>query len=71
MEPAEALARLLQGTGYEAQPNGTGSFVVTPVVTPTGTIRGSLLLAGGAGARGVHVVIPALQSSRDRPKRRL
>jgi outer membrane receptor protein involved in Fe transport len=63
MEPAEALERLLRGTGYEARPNGTGSYVVTPVATPTGSIRGSLLLAGGGGAKGVHVVIPTLKSS--------
>ncbi|MGA2016885.1 MAG: carboxypeptidase regulatory-like domain-containing protein [Opitutaceae bacterium] len=63
MEPEEALERLLNGTGFEARPNGRGRYVVTPVAQPKGSIRGRLLTAAGAGARGIHVVISSLRTA--------
>lgn len=57
-EPEEALRRLLEGTGFTAQPDGHGKFVVTPLPPPTGSIRGRLLAPDGSAARGVRVTIP-------------
>ena len=39
-EPAAALDRLLQGTGFAARPNGHGKYVITPAAPPTGGIKG-------------------------------
>jgi iron complex outermembrane receptor protein len=57
-EPAAALDRLLQGTGFAARPNGQGKFVITSAAPPTGGIKGRLLAPDGAAARGVRVAVP-------------
>jgi outer membrane receptor protein involved in Fe transport len=57
-EPAEALDRLLQGTGFAARPNGRGKYVITPAAPPTGGIKGRLLAPDGTAARGVPVAVP-------------
>ncbi len=57
-EPAAALDRLLQGTGFAARANGRGKYVITPAAPPTGGIRGRLLTPDGAAARGVRVAVP-------------
>jgi iron complex outermembrane receptor protein len=58
-EPAEALQRLLRGTGYAAQATSPGKFAVTRVGKPTTSIGGRLLAPDGTGARGVRVELPA------------
>ena len=55
-EPAEALARLLAGTGFAAHQNGSGKYVVTAAPT-TGVISGRLVGPDGAPARQVSVAI--------------
>lgn len=57
-EPVEALNRILRGTGFEAQRNPNGRFVVARAGPPEGSIKGRLVAPGGGPARGVHVVIP-------------
>ncbi len=52
-EPAAALARLLQGTGFVARATAAGKFVVTPA----GGIAGRLLAPDRVGARGIRVAI--------------
>ncbi len=68
LEPAEALARLLSGTGFVARRNPAGKFVATRISPPAGAIRGRLLTAGEQPARGVAVVIPGTthQATSDR-----
>ena len=56
-EPAEALRRLLQGTGFAAHRNGGEKFVVTRVAPATGSIRGRVGGADGAALRGVTVTL--------------
>ena len=60
-EPDDALVHLLRDTGLVARRNEQGKFVVTPVRSATGAIRGRLLAADGLGARGVAVVITSLR----------
>lgn len=57
-EPAEALARLLHGTGFKARPNGPGRFVVASATDPVGAVHGRLLAPDGSGVAGVQVVVP-------------
>lgn len=54
-EPEAALALLLEGTGFAAQPIGKGKFVVRAHQPPRGAIRGRLLRPDGAPARRVSV----------------
>jgi iron complex outermembrane receptor protein len=56
-EPAEALTRLLQGTGFAARSSGQGKFVVMTARPPAGSIKGKLLDPAGGAARGIHVTI--------------
>lgn len=56
-EPAEALVRLLDGTGFTARRNDRGKFVVTSTARPTGALQGRLLLPGGAAAPGATVAL--------------
>ncbi len=58
LEPAEALKRLLIGTGFTARNNGNGKFIITPSTKPTGTLRGRFLRPDGLAAAGVKVTIP-------------
>lgn len=62
-EPEDALNRLLRGTGFAAQRNGSGKFVVTRSVLPTGSLAGRLLGPGGHPAAGVRVTLPAARQS--------
>jgi outer membrane receptor protein involved in Fe transport len=57
LEPTDALARLLQGTGLTAHRNSRGKFVVTAFVPATGVVRGRLLLPNGAPLPGLTVRI--------------
>jgi len=57
-EPAAALNRLLQDTGFAARPIGRGKYAIAPVAPPTGGIRGRLFAPDGAAARGVRVAVP-------------
>lgn len=56
-EAADALHRLLRGTGFVVRRNGGGKYVVTAFRRPTGTVRGRLLAPDGAGAGDVEVVL--------------
>ena len=58
LEPEEALARLLEGTGFAAKRNGKDRFVLVQVAQD-GSIRGRLLNPDGSPAAGIHVVIPS------------
>ncbi|MBX3750024.1 MAG: TonB-dependent receptor plug domain-containing protein [Opitutaceae bacterium] len=68
LEPEEALARLLSGTGFIARRNRAGKFVATRISPPAGAIRGRLLTADEAPAPGVLVGIPGTphQATTDR-----
>lgn len=57
-EPAEALDRLLQGTGFAAHRNWRGKFVVAGS-RPTGSIRGRLLSPLGGPVAGIQVRLTA------------
>ena len=57
-EPEDALNRLLTNTGFVAQPNGRGKYVVTRVAPPTGSVAGRILAPGGIAVRGIGVTIP-------------
>ena len=50
-EPEAALRRLLEGTGFSAQRNGSERFVVTAVTASTGSIKGRLLTPDGSPPR--------------------
>lgn len=58
-EPEAALGRLLKDTGFTAQRNGGGKFVVkaAPPVAATGSIKGSLVGEGGRGMENVLVTV--------------
>ena len=58
-EPADAIARMLSGTGCVVQRKGNGvaKFVVTPASPPTGSISGRLLAPDGTPAPGLRVVL--------------
>lgn len=65
LEPADALDRLLRGSGLSFQRNSAGKFAIVSgrpaaAVTATGSVRG--ILAGGDGlpAPGVTVTVPGL-----------
>ena len=57
-DPAEALTRLLRGTGFAARPNGRNRFVVGPAAAPTGAIRGRLLAPDGMAISGARLALP-------------
>jgi outer membrane receptor protein involved in Fe transport len=63
-EPADALARMLQGTGFTAHATSPGKYAVTRRSEPTTSIRGRLLAPDGSVARGIRVALPALRLSR-------
>jgi len=63
MEPETAMTQLLRGTGFESRRNGHGKFVITPIARPTGSLKGKLTDAGGAGVRGVRVIVPEARQS--------
>ena len=56
-EPADALKRLLEGTGFIAKPIGAEKFVVAPDTRKTGALRGRLLAPDGTAAREVRVTL--------------
>lgn len=58
LEPEEALARLLSGTGFAARRNRAGKFVAMRISPPAGAIRGRLLTRDEQPARGIQIVIP-------------
>ncbi|MDP3069065.1 MAG: carboxypeptidase regulatory-like domain-containing protein [Opitutaceae bacterium] len=58
LAPAEALARLLRGTGFVARPNGRDRFVIGPAAAPTGALRGRLLTSDGTAIAGARLVLP-------------
>jgi iron complex outermembrane receptor protein len=62
LEPADALKRLLTGTGYEARRNAEGRFVVVRAAAE-GSVSGALRMPDGSPARGAHVVISSLRRS--------
>lgn len=56
LEPADALARLLEGSGYAARRNRDGKFVVSALPpAAAGSLRGRLLLQDGKGIGGISV----------------
>ena len=67
-EPAAALALLLKPTGFTARRNLRGKFVVIPVLTPSGALRGRILQPGGASAAGIRLNLAgtALTTTTDR-----
>jgi iron complex outermembrane receptor protein len=58
LEPEEALHRLLADTGFVAQRNRSGKFIVTRGSPPVGTIGGRVVSSGGGPLRGVQVSLP-------------
>ncbi|MSU48148.1 MAG: hypothetical protein EXS37_03500 [Opitutus sp.] len=58
-DAAEALRRMLDGTGFIARPNGGDKFVIAPKPRKTGSIKGRLLSPDGAPAKEVKVVLLA------------
>jgi len=54
-EPADALTRLLQGTGFTAQRNARGKFAVARAGRPAEAVRGRVLTPDGLGAAGLTV----------------
>ncbi len=56
-EPAEALKRLLEGTGFVARPHGEKKFVVAADTRKSGAIRGRLLAPDGTPAANIRVVL--------------
>ncbi len=64
-EPAEAVALLLQGTGYTARQTGPGKWVVRPTGPPMGSVKGQLLAPDGSPARRVRVqLVPGSPETR-------
>jgi len=59
LEPEEAIARLLQGTGYSAHKSWRGKFVVA-AAPAAGSIRGRLLSPLGGPVAEIRVSLPAL-----------
>jgi outer membrane receptor protein involved in Fe transport len=59
LDPVDALARLLRGTGFAARPNGHDRFVVSPAAAPTGAIRGRLLSPDGTAIAGARLALLA------------
>lgn len=57
LEPDDALARLLAGTGYAARRYRGDKYVVRSARQTTGSLTGRLLLAHGEPAAGVAVAI--------------
>lgn len=62
-EPDEALARLLNGTGFAAYRFGTAKYVVRSAAPTTGSLTGRLLLPDGAPASGVPVALAGTRLS--------
>lgn len=56
-EPAEALERLLVGTGFAARRTGRGKFVITVARPTSGGVQGRLLLPGGLPAAQAGVAL--------------
>ncbi len=56
-DPADALARLLRGTGFAARPNGPDRFVIGPAAPPTGAIRGRLLSTDGTAIAAARLLL--------------
>lgn len=61
-EPAEALRRMLENTGFIAKPNGE-KFIIAPDNRKTGAIEGRLLTPDGSPAAGIRVGIPLSRHS--------
>jgi len=60
-EPAAALRRLLEGTGFTAEPDATGKFVVFRAPAPAGSVTGSILDAStGKAVAGAQVGVEGL-----------
>jgi iron complex outermembrane recepter protein len=59
MEPADALRKLLEGTGYEAKRASGENYVVTKAAARqgVGSVKGSLVWPTNEGAEGVSVFI--------------
>ena len=57
-EPADALGRLLQGTGFASSRDHKGMFVVTRARRSAGSITGRLVAADGTPLRSLRVIIP-------------
>lgn len=64
LEPAEALHRLLRGTGYDVRTTAPGKFAVTRSGRPAASVSGRLLGPDGTGARRVRVALPAAHLTR-------
>lgn len=63
LEPEAALARLLEGTSFEAQRFGGRKFIVRAVASTTGSIRGRLLLGSSQPAAGAIVALSGTRLS--------
>ena len=57
LEPADALALLLRGTGFTARRNSRGKFVVTALTSASGVVRGRVLLPDGSALPGLNVAL--------------
>lgn len=60
MEPADAMKKLLENTGYESVQTAAKHFVIKKATAPVtvGSLRGSLTGEGGIGLKDVLVSIP-------------
>ncbi|MEO6873387.1 MAG: carboxypeptidase regulatory-like domain-containing protein [Opitutaceae bacterium] len=64
-EPADAIARLLGGSGFSARRRGGDKFVVTAVAQPAGIIKGRLLAPDGKPVAGARISVrPTRQMQR-------
>ncbi|MBA4135747.1 MAG: hypothetical protein C0518_00360 [Opitutus sp.] len=62
-ETDEALARLLNGTGFAAYRYGTSQYVVRSLAQPAGSITGRLLLATGEPAANIFIALAGTRLS--------
>jgi iron complex outermembrane receptor protein len=62
-EPTEAINRLLAGTGFAAQADGPGKFLLTRKTALTGSLKGRLLGPDGTGLRGIRITVAAVRQA--------
>jgi outer membrane receptor protein involved in Fe transport len=60
-EPAEALSRLLKGTGFAARRNAQGKFIVTRLAPVIGRLEGRFAQPDGAPIAGLRVALPGIR----------
>lgn len=57
LDPADAMARLLEGTGFTARRNSQGKFVVKRSPLAPGSVRGQVTGPGGAPLPGARLLV--------------